>query len=56
MGGREKDKNDIIEILLDSKDHVENNVSIISIAGIGGVGKITLVLSVYDDEEVVNYF
>ncbi|KAJ4715607.1 NBS-LRR type disease resistance protein [Melia azedarach] len=54
--GREKDKQTIIELLMDSTDHAENNVSVISIVGIGGVGKTTLVQSVYNAEEVVNHF
>ncbi|XP_030963397.1 putative disease resistance protein RGA4 [Quercus lobata] len=52
--GRENDKQAIIEILLDS--NVEENVSILPIVGIGGLGKTTLAELVFNDEEFKKHF
>ena len=52
--GREDDKRAIIKLLLEP--NVEENVSVIPIVGIGGLGKTTLVKYVYNDEIVLNYF
>ncbi|KAJ4715606.1 NBS-LRR disease resistance protein [Melia azedarach] len=54
--GRDDDKNAIIQLLLDSDDHAEDNVSVISIIGIGGVGKTALAQFVYNADEIVNHF
>ena len=52
--GREGDKKAIIDQLLEFD--VEENVSFISIVGIGGLGKTTLAQYVYNDENVKTYF
>ncbi|XP_075646709.1 disease resistance protein RGA2-like [Castanea sativa] len=52
--GRDEDKQKIINLLFDS--NVEENVSVIPIVGIGGLGKTTLAKYVYNDEEVQKYF
>ncbi|XP_030963000.1 putative disease resistance protein RGA3 [Quercus lobata] len=52
--GREDDRKAIIGLLFDS--NVEENVSVIPIVGIGGLGKTTLAQYVYNDEKVQNYF
>ncbi|XP_065624169.1 disease resistance protein RGA2-like [Quercus suber] len=52
--GREKDKQAIIDLLLDFD--VEDNVSFICIVGIGGLGKTTLAQYVYNDKNVEYYF
>ncbi|XP_030941489.1 disease resistance protein RGA2-like [Quercus lobata] len=51
--GREGDKEAIITLL---GLEVEDNVSFISIVGIGGLGKTTLAQYVYNDEKVKKYF
>jgi hypothetical protein len=52
--GREDDKEAIINLLLDP--NVEVNVSVVSIVGIGGLGKTTLAQYVYNDETVNTHF
>ena len=52
--GREIDRKAIIELLLDS--NVKENVSVIPIVGIGGLGKTTLAQYVYNDEKLKNCF
>ncbi|XP_057991512.1 putative disease resistance protein RGA4 [Hevea brasiliensis] len=52
--GREGDKNAIIEVLLASNS--KENVSVLSIVGIGGLGKSTLAQLIFNDERIKNYF
>ncbi|KAJ9174838.1 hypothetical protein P3X46_013439 [Hevea brasiliensis] len=52
--GREEDKNNILELLCGS--YFEENVSVISIVGIGGLGKTTLAQLVYNDQKVKTQF
>ncbi|XP_044480656.1 putative disease resistance protein RGA1 isoform X2 [Mangifera indica] len=52
--GRDDDKIRIIELLLES-NYVEN-VSVIPIVGIGGIGKTTLAQLAYNDEKIINHF
>ncbi|KAL3749228.1 hypothetical protein ACJRO7_010341 [Eucalyptus globulus] len=52
--GREDDKKTIVEFLLDS--NVQENVSILPIVGIGGLGKTALAQSVYNDKMVSKQF
>ncbi|XP_044508387.1 putative disease resistance protein RGA1 [Mangifera indica] len=53
--GRDKDKEKVMKILLCPSDGHEN-VSVISIVGIGGLGKTTLAKLVYNHEKVSEYF
>ncbi|XP_039173728.1 putative disease resistance protein RGA4 [Eucalyptus grandis] len=52
--GREEDKKTIMEFLLES--NVQENVSILPIVGIGGLGKTALAQSLYNDEMVNKQF
>ncbi|XP_050281589.1 putative disease resistance protein RGA4 [Quercus robur] len=52
--GREDDKKEIMERLFD--DNVVENISIIPIVGIGGLGKTTLAQLVYNDKNVQTKF
>ncbi|XP_062152256.1 putative disease resistance protein RGA1 [Alnus glutinosa] len=52
--GREDERKAVKELLLDSD--VQENVSIIPIVGIGGLGKTTLAQYVYNNEEVKKHF
>nr|CAN74365.1 hypothetical protein VITISV_002581 [Vitis vinifera] len=51
--GRDEDKETIIEKLLQSNNE---NLSVVAIVGIGGLGKTTLAQLVYNDEKVENHF
>jgi ABC-type glutathione transport system ATPase component len=52
--GRDKDKENIINLLMHSD--VSKNVNVISIVGLGGLGKTTLAKWVYNDERVAQTF
>ncbi|XP_034705557.1 putative disease resistance protein RGA3 [Vitis riparia] len=52
--GRDEDKKKIIKLLLQSNN--EENLSIVAIVGIGGLGKTTLAQLVYNDQEVLKHF
>ncbi|KAK2656020.1 hypothetical protein Ddye_009072 [Dipteronia dyeriana] len=52
--GREKDKEDVIELLMDSPD--DTNVSVIPIVGIAGLGKTALAKLVYNDRRINECF
>jgi hypothetical protein len=52
--GREDDKKEVIECLMESK--VEENVSILPIVGIGGLGKTALAQLIFNDEKIKKHF
>ncbi|XP_039162767.1 disease resistance protein RGA2-like [Eucalyptus grandis] len=52
--GRDNDKNTVMEFLLDP--NVTEDVSILPIVGIGGIGKTALAQCVYNDEMVSKHF
>ncbi|CAL8157465.1 unnamed protein product [Prunus armeniaca] len=56
--GRDKDKEEMVMHLLNANrtGHGEENVSVISINGLGGLGKTTLAKLVYNDNRVVGNF
>ncbi|XP_040992429.1 putative disease resistance protein RGA3 [Juglans microcarpa x Juglans regia] len=53
--GREDDKKEIIDILL-YDSNVKENVGILPITGIGGLGKTTLAQFIFNDEEIDKHF
>ncbi|AES87176.1 disease resistance protein RGA2 [Medicago truncatula] len=54
--GRDEEKKELIELLFNTGNNVKENVSIISIIGIGGLGKTALAQLVYNDKEVQQHF
>ncbi|XP_071719894.1 putative disease resistance RPP13-like protein 1 [Rutidosis leptorrhynchoides] len=53
--GREKDEEAVLEKLLGDESR-NQNVSVVSIVGLGGVGKTTLARLLYNNEKVKDYF
>ncbi|MED6133520.1 hypothetical protein PIB30_029069 [Stylosanthes scabra] len=53
MYGRDGDQQALIKMLKDNKDH---NLSVISIVGMGGVGKTTLAKCLYNNKDLMNDF
>ncbi|RDX65334.1 Disease resistance protein RGA2, partial [Mucuna pruriens] len=54
--GRENEKNYLLELLLNTNMNTKENVSIISIVGIGGLGKTALAQLLYNDKAVGVHF
>ncbi|MFQ6670202.1 hypothetical protein Gotur_035214 [Gossypium turneri] len=52
--GRDADKNKIVQLLLESGP--KQNVSIVPIKGVGGLGKTTLAKMVFNDEKLGDHF
>ena len=52
--GRDENKREIIELLMQSS--TQENLSMVVIVGMGGLGKTTLAQLVYNDQGVVSYF
>jgi hypothetical protein len=54
--GRKNDKEKIISLLRQPDANMHDNVHVIPIVGLGGLGKTTIAKLVYDDERVANHF
>ncbi|KAK2432950.1 putative disease resistance protein RGA1 [Trifolium repens] len=54
--GREKEKKELLELLFNTSINVKENVSVISVIGVGGLGKTALAQLVYGDKEVQQHF
>ena len=54
--GRDADKEKIIELMLSDEANQCDKVSVISIVGMGGIGKTTLTQIIYNDGRVENRF
>ncbi|AES69724.1 putative P-loop containing nucleoside triphosphate hydrolase, leucine-rich repeat domain, L [Medicago truncatula] len=56
MVGRNDDKETIMNMLLSESSTRNNNIGVVAILGMGGVGKTTLAQLVYNDEKVQEHF
>ncbi|KAK2440250.1 putative disease resistance RPP13 protein [Trifolium repens] len=56
MVGRKDEKETIMKMLLSQRDTTSNNIGVVAILGMGGLGKTTLAQLLYNDKEVQQHF
>ncbi|XP_062117731.1 putative disease resistance protein RGA3 [Humulus lupulus] len=55
--GRDREKGEILDMVLMDQAHTsDNQISVISIVGLGGLGKTTLIKAVYNDKQIGGKF
>ncbi|VAI83684.1 unnamed protein product [Triticum turgidum subsp. durum] len=54
--GRQDEREQVVKILLDHNNSSHNNVMVLPVVGMGGIGKTTLAQLVYNDHRVIHHF
>ncbi|KAL0561852.1 hypothetical protein IC582_002297 [Cucumis melo] len=54
--GRDEDRKSIMDFLFNTNNIIKDNVEVVSIVGMGGLGKTALAQAVYNDRKINNHF